>query len=74
MDKALETALERAGGVTELAKKLTAAGTKITKSAVSQWERCPVNRVLDVEAVTGVARHVLRPDIYPPQDVAAAAG
>lgn len=72
MDRALEKALEAAGGVTALADKLTAAGTKITKSAVSQWDRCPVERVLAVEAATGVPRYELRPDIYPPETAAAA--
>jgi DNA-binding transcriptional regulator YdaS (Cro superfamily) len=41
---------------------------KITHGAVSQWRRVPVERVLDVEKITGIPRHVLRPDIYPPSD------
>jgi len=45
----------------------------ITAQAVSQWSRVPVERVLDVERVTGVPRHELRPDIYPaPQSTEAA--
>lgn len=45
----------------------------ITAQAVSQWSRVPVERVLDVERVTGVPRHELRPDIYPaPQTTEAA--
>lgn len=38
----------------------------ITHGAVSQWRRVPADRVLEVERLTGVSRHVLRPDIYPP--------
>lgn len=38
----------------------------INPSAVSQWTEVPYNRVLDVERITGIPRHVLRPDIYPP--------
>jgi DNA-binding transcriptional regulator YdaS (Cro superfamily) len=31
----------------------------------------PAEYVLKVEDATGVSRHALRPDIYPPQDAAA---
>lgn len=61
-DKALERAIEVAGGVAALAGKLG-----IFSQAVSQWRRVPVKRVLDVERATGVPRHELRPDIYPPE-------
>jgi DNA-binding transcriptional regulator YdaS (Cro superfamily) len=35
--------------------------------AIHDWKRrgIPAERVLSVEAVTGVSRHVLRPDLYP---------
>lgn len=33
-------------------------------SALSQWDRVPAERVLDVERITGISRHDLRPDIY----------
>lgn len=45
----------------------------ITAQAVSQWSRVPVERVLDVERVSGVPRHELRPDIYPPPQTTEAA-
>lgn len=38
----------------------------ITPGAVSQWRRVPAERVLDVERITGISRHDLRPDIYGP--------
>lgn len=38
----------------------------VSPQAISQWSRVPVLRVLDVERVTGIPRHELRPDIYPP--------
>lgn len=47
-------------GVSEMAKRL-----KVTPSAVSQWDRVPSGRVLDVERLSGVPRHKLRPDLYP---------
>jgi DNA-binding transcriptional regulator YdaS (Cro superfamily) len=30
--------------------------------------RIPAARTLAVEKITGVSRHTLRPDIYPPED------
>lgn len=44
----------------QLAKRLG-----ISAQAISQWRRVPVERVLEVERLTGVSRHELRPDIYP---------
>lgn len=60
MENALKTAIEKAGGATKLAKALGG----ITSQAISQWDVCPVGRVLAVEGATGVSRHDLRPDIY----------
>jgi DNA-binding transcriptional regulator YdaS (Cro superfamily) len=59
--KALERAKQSIGGYRTLAATL-----RITPQAVSQWKRVPVTRVLDVERITGVPRHELRPDFYPP--------
>ena len=40
----------------------------VRRAAVCKWERkrVPAERVLDVERVTGIPRHELRPDLYPP--------
>ncbi len=38
----------------------------VTPQAISQWRYVPSQRVLDVERVSGVPRHILRPDLYPP--------
>jgi DNA-binding transcriptional regulator YdaS (Cro superfamily) len=46
---------------------VVAAQLGITHGAISQWDKVPVERVLDVERVTGIPRHELRPDIYPPE-------
>jgi DNA-binding transcriptional regulator YdaS (Cro superfamily) len=57
----LAAAIAAAGSVTDLADKLG-----LTLQAVCQWSKVPPERCLDVERVTGVSRHVLRPDIYGP--------
>ena len=44
-----------------------ATGLGVTAGAVSQWDRVPAGRVLDVERLTGISRHDLRPDLYPPE-------
>lgn len=36
----------------------------ITHGAISQWDQVPAERVLDVERITGISRHELRPDIF----------
>ena len=62
MSEALERAKGEVGGAVALAKAIGG----ISSQAVSQWDKVPVSRVLDVERITGVPRHELRPDIYPP--------
>jgi DNA-binding transcriptional regulator YdaS (Cro superfamily) len=37
----------------------------ITSSAISQWHRVPAERTIDIERLTGIPRHDLRPDLYP---------
>lgn len=58
-DQGLEEAIRAAGGVTELARRIG-----ISQPSVSNWLRVPAERVLSVEVATGVARAVLRPDLY----------
>jgi TorA maturation chaperone TorD len=58
-DPGYEQAVRAAGGVTELARRIG-----ISQPSVSNWTRIPAERVLVVEAATGVARTVLRPDLY----------
>ena len=58
-DPGLDEAIRVAGGVSELARRLG-----ISQPSVSNWNRIPAERVLDVEAATGIERMVLRPDLY----------
>jgi hypothetical protein len=37
---------------------------KLTSQAISQWRQVPAGRVLQVEELTGISRHELRPDVF----------
>ena len=58
-DQGLQEAIRAVGGVSELARRIG-----ISQPSVSNWDRIPAERVLSVEAATGVARAVLRPDLF----------
>jgi TorA maturation chaperone TorD len=58
-DPGLDEAIRAAGGITELARRIG-----ISQPSVSNWSRVPAERVLSVEAATGVACAILRPDLY----------
>ena len=60
---ALARAIESAGSQQALADLLG-----IKSPSIAEWKergRIPANRVLDIERLTGVSRHELRPDLYP---------
>jgi DNA-binding transcriptional regulator YdaS (Cro superfamily) len=56
-------AADRIGGLSELARRL---GVK--HPTFYKWSRVPAERVLQIEQITGVSRHDLRPDLYPKED------
>jgi TorA maturation chaperone TorD len=58
-DTGLDDAIRAAGGVGALARKIG-----ISQPSVSNWSRIPAERVVAVEAATGIDRSVLRPDLY----------
>ncbi len=58
-DPGLDQAIAAVGGVGALARKIG-----ISQPSVSNWTRVPAERVVAVEAVTGVSRAILRPDLY----------
>ena len=66
-DQGLEEAINAAGGISELARRLG-----ISQPSVSNWNRVPADRVQAVEAATGVARAVLRPDLFGGQSTSGA--
>lgn len=59
-EQALQRAINLAGGKAALSKKLG-----LSRAATHFWKQVPPIRVLQVEALTGVSRHELRPDLYP---------
>ena len=60
-DAGIDKAVEAIGSKSNLAKAL-----KVSRGAISLWKKIPPLRVLRVELLTGVPRHELRPDLYPP--------
>lgn len=60
-DPILLRAIDAVGTAGELAEKIG-----VSPQALSQWRRIPVGRVLDIERITGISRHDLRPDIFGP--------
>ncbi|MBP0115208.1 MULTISPECIES: molecular chaperone TorD family protein [Bradyrhizobium] len=61
-DDGLDRAIDAAGGIAQLARKIG-----ISQPSVSNWTRVPAQRVVAVEAATGVSRNDLRPDLYSEQ-------
>ena len=62
MERAVEEAVRREGSLRRVAERLG-----VTRQAMQQWTSVPVKRVLALEAMSGVSRYDLRPDIYGPE-------
>lgn len=60
MVNALQTYFEKERG--RAVRLASALG--ITPGAISQWDRVPIERVAEVEQLTGIPRKQLRPDIF----------
>ncbi len=58
-DESLTRAIAEAGSITTLATDLG-----ISPQAVSVWRRVPAERAREVERITGIPRHELRPDLW----------
>jgi len=56
-------AIQAAGNMSKLARLVGVAPQTVDKWRIRG--RVPAERVLQIERVTGVSRHVLRPDLYP---------
>ncbi len=71
MDTPVDTLVNKLGGLTRAANLL---GIK-NPSVVANWRtrgRVPAEKVLEIEGLTGISRHVLRPDVFGPAPVEAA--
>jgi len=64
-DPGLSAAIQAVGGVSELARRVG-----ISQPSVSNWDKVPAERVVAVEAATGIPRVRLRPDLYREQPAA----
>ena len=63
---AITAAIKKMGKLANLAEAIG-----VTPQAVRKWKKenkLPAERVLSVEKITGVPRHELRPDLYPPEE------
>lgn len=67
MENALAKAVEVAGGQSALAAKLGVKQGHIWYWLNKHPNGVPAEYVLPIERETGVSRHDLRPDIYPPE-------
>jgi TorA maturation chaperone TorD len=65
-DMGLDEAIRAGGGVSALARSIG-----ISQPSISSWPRVPAERVLAVEAATGIDRAILRPDLYAQRPVTA---
>jgi DNA-binding transcriptional regulator YdaS (Cro superfamily) len=63
MDTLFDLLNERAGGQSQLARRLG-----VTPPAILDWRRrgqIPAERVLAISRITGLSPNLLRPDLYP---------
>jgi DNA-binding transcriptional regulator YdaS (Cro superfamily) len=60
----IKGAIQESGGYAAVARQLG-----VTRASVWDWvnitNRVPAERVIPLEQVIGLSRHVIRPDIYP---------
>ena len=62
MSRAVDLLVEKIGS-----QKGVADLVGVSPQAITKWinGRIPAERVLEIERLTGVSRHELRPDLYP---------
>ncbi len=51
--------IEKAGGPPVIAKEI-----RTTKQNIHQWRQVPDIHVLDLERLSGISKHIIRPDIF----------
>ena len=60
-DPVIDEAADKFGGIVAMSLALGRS-----RGAVSQWNQVPPEHVLEIERVSGISRHRLRPDIFGP--------
>ena len=65
MLKVITQAAEKAGGLTKLADLLG-----VRHQTFYSWRRVPAERVREIERITGIPAHELRPDLFTKADAA----
>jgi DNA-binding transcriptional regulator YdaS (Cro superfamily) len=69
MQRAVDEAARRYRSKRAVAKRLG-----ISHQALSCWDRVPAVHCLAMEEMSGVSRHLLRPDVYGPAPVEPSSG
>jgi DNA-binding transcriptional regulator YdaS (Cro superfamily) len=59
-EEAFAEAVRRAGGPVAVGCHFN-----IDHTAVASWKVVPAQRAIELERLTGISRHALRPDVYP---------
>lgn len=70
MNELISEAIQKAGGAAALANSLG-----LQRTAVTNWKmrgRIPAEHCRDIERITGISRHELRPDVFGPTGECAA--
>ena len=60
----VEPGIKRIRSIPGLRAKL-ARSLKLTRAAITQWERIPAERAVEVSRISGIPLHELRPDLWP---------
>lgn len=58
-ESGIQAAVDAAGSVRALARALG-----ISHHAILQWRNIPAERLLQIESVLDVPRHIMRPELY----------
>ena len=58
--------IKKAGGPYKVAKLISAQFGKLTPQAISQWEKIPLERAVQIEKVSlgALTKEMMRPDIF----------
>jgi DNA-binding transcriptional regulator YdaS (Cro superfamily) len=55
----IQKIIEQCGGTRAISDAL-----HIKQPSIYNWKRVPATRVLEIEVLSGISRHTLRPDVF----------